>query len=249
MTAGQILATLDSTQASAAAQGAESSLKVSQMNLANAETSSATLQRNLNEAKSTLSTDESGGTTVQKDQSQSALDSAEQTLTNDQNQLTTEQTTLSTDESNLATAQSTYNSDEALGCPAAPSSAGSSGSGSGTVTANAGGASVGWHRWRIVAHNLRSRVNATINPNGAATTYYFVYGTTDGVRRLDRDLHRSLRAQIRRRSQRRSRGLSPSTTYIFNVVATNANGSSEGVGETLDDSRIVLHGRQPNDYH
>src|SRR5580692_1083939 len=69
VTAGQILATLDSTQAAATAQGAESSLKVSQMNLKNAETSSATLQRNLNEANATLSTDESGGTTVQRDQS------------------------------------------------------------------------------------------------------------------------------------------------------------------------------------
>src|ERR1700677_1644814 len=81
VTAGEVLATIQSTTQEAAVQSAESSLTVSKMNLTNAETSATTAQRTLNTAKSTLSTDEAGGTTVQKDQAQSSLDSAEQQLT------------------------------------------------------------------------------------------------------------------------------------------------------------------------
>lgn len=232
VTAGQILATLDSTQASATAQGAASSLKVSQMNLANAETSSATLQRNLNEAKATLATDESGGTTVQKDQDQSSLDSAEQQLTNDQNQLNSEQSVLSTDESNLATAQSTYSADEALGCPAAPSSTGSSGSASGSVTANVGGAPSVSTDGATSLTTSEAVLNATINPNGAATTYYFEYGTTDAFGDSTPVLSIPQGSNSTQVSAQIS-ALSPSTTYIVTVVASNANGTSEGEAITF----------------
>ncbi|HEY1762027.1 MAG TPA: HlyD family efflux transporter periplasmic adaptor subunit [Acidimicrobiales bacterium] len=232
VTAGQILATLDSTQASATAEGAESSLKVSKMNLTNAETSNATLQSNLNTAKSTLSTDESGGTTVQKDQNQSSVDSAEQQLTSDQNQLTTAQSTLSTDETNLATAQSTYSSDEALGCPPAPSSAGTSGSASGTVTANTGGAPSLSTDGASSVTTSEADLNATINPNGAATTYYFEYGTTDAFGDSTAVLGLSSGSNSSQVSTQIS-GLIPSTTYIFTVIASNVNGTSEGEAITF----------------
>jgi multidrug efflux pump subunit AcrA (membrane-fusion protein) len=232
VTAGQILGTLDSAQASATAEGAESSLKVSQMNLTNAETSSATLQRTLNTAKSTLSTDESGGTTVQKDQNQSSVDSAEQQLTNDQNQLTAAQTTLSTDESSLTTAQSAYSSDEALGCPAAPSSAGSSGSASGSVTANTGGAPSVSTDGASSVTTSEAELNATINPNGAATTYYFEYGTTDAFGDSTAVLGLSSGTNSSQVSTQIS-ALSPSTTYIFTVIASSVNGTSEGEAITF----------------
>jgi multidrug efflux pump subunit AcrA (membrane-fusion protein) len=237
VTAGQILATLDSTQASATAEGAESSLKVSQMNLTNAETSNATLQRNLNSAKSTLSTDESGGTTVQKDQNQSSLDAAEQQLTNDQNQLTTAQTTLSTDESNLATAQSTYSSDEALGCPPAASSAGASGSTSGSVTADEGGAPSVSTDGASSVTTSEAVLNATINTNGGATTYYFEYGTTDAFGDTTPVLTIAApsgsAASTSTQVSAQISGLSPSTTYIFTVIASNTNVSGASEGEAL----------------
>jgi macrolide-specific efflux system membrane fusion protein len=237
VTAGQILATLDSTQASATAEGAESSLKVSQMNLTNAETSNATLQRNLNSAKSTLSTDESGGTTVQKDQNQSSLDAAEQQLTNDQNQLTTAQTTLSTDESNLVTAQSTYSSDEALGCPPAASSAGASGSTSGSVTADEGGAPSVSTDGASSVTTSEAVLNATINTNGGATTYYFEYGTTDAFGDTTPVLTIAApsgsAASTSTQVSAQISGLSPSTTYIFTVIASNTNVSGASEGEAL----------------
>ena len=81
--AGQVLATIDSTQQSSTLQAARTTLAVATMNYSNAQTSGATLQKSLANARSTLATDQSGGTTVQKYQNQSTLDTAQQQLTND----------------------------------------------------------------------------------------------------------------------------------------------------------------------
>jgi len=90
VTAGEVVATIDSSQQRSALQAAQTTLEVATMNLANAQTSRTTLEKSLTSSKSTLATDESGGTTAQQDQNQSTLDTAQQQLTNDQNQLTTD---------------------------------------------------------------------------------------------------------------------------------------------------------------
>ena len=77
-------------------------------------------------------------------------------------------------------------------------------------------------------------VNATVNPEGLATTYQFEYGTTTaygikvpipeksiGPGGADLQVSESLG------------GLSPETTYHFRVVATNAKGSSLGTDKTF----------------
>ncbi len=110
VTAGQVLATIDSTQAEANLQSAQASLAG---------------------AQTTLAHDQAGGTPAQQAQNQATLVSAQQQLTSDQNQLTSDQTS-------LQTAQSTYSADQALGCPASTSSS-SSGTSSAAGSGSTGG--------------------------------------------------------------------------------------------------------------
>src|ERR1700729_2616194 len=75
-------------------------------------------------------------------------------------------------------------------------------------------------------------VNGTVNPNGQSTTYYFKYGTTTsyGLQTSPSGagsgtgmvaVHAALD------------GLSPNTTYHYELVATSSAGTSNGPDETL----------------
>lgn len=75
-------------------------------------------------------------------------------------------------------------------------------------------------------------VNGTVNPNGQSTTYYFRYGTTTsyGLQTTPAGagsgtgmvaVHAALD------------GLSPNTTYHYQLVATSSAGSTNGADETL----------------
>jgi len=75
--AGQVLATIESTSQSSALQQATTSLNVAKMNYADALNSQRNDERTLGKDRSTLATAEAGGTQVQQDQNQEALDNAE----------------------------------------------------------------------------------------------------------------------------------------------------------------------------
>ena len=230
--AGQVLATVDSSQQNSTVHAAQSTLAVAKMNYASAQRSSATLQTSLVNARSTLATDQSGGTAVQKYQNQSTLATAQQQLTNDQNQLTSDQTLLGTDQSNLATAQSTLSADELLGCPASATSLGSSGPSAGPVTTSSGSApSVGTDSATNIS-TTSAVLNATVNPNGAGTTYYFQYGTSTAYGLATNGSSISAGSTSSQVSVTVT-GLSPGTTYLFRVVATNSIGTTAGEGVTL----------------
>ena len=63
-------------------------------------------------------------------------------------------------------------------------------------------------------------LNATVNPNGAPTTYHFDYGTTTGYGSLTAELPAGSESTDQAVAVTLS-GLLPSTTYHFRVVATN----------------------------
>jgi HlyD family secretion protein len=104
VTAGQVLGTIDPTDAQATLASAQAALGAAQYSLTSAE---------------------QGGTAAELEQDKASLETA-------QSQLTTDQDQLSTDETDLTDAQNQLATDEAQGCPAATASSSSStGSGSG----------------------------------------------------------------------------------------------------------------------
>jgi HlyD family secretion protein len=234
VTAGEVLGTIDSSQESASLDAANSTLTVAKMNYTNDQTSSATLETSLKTAKSTLATDEGGGTTVQKDQNQSTLDSAEQQLTNDKNQLTTDTAQLATDEATLSSEQSSYSSAVSLGCPASPTAQGtSSGPSTGTATASAGAAPTVSTDAATSISATSAELDATINPNGSGTQYYFEYGSTAAYGLATAPVLMTTSGTTSSNVSVEVTGLSPNTTYMYEVVATNSIGSDAGVGVTF----------------
>ncbi len=243
--AGQVLATLDATPADASRASAQTALRVAQVNdaiaqrsvssatttYALARTSLATQLRTLAQARAQLATDETGGTAVQRDQSQQALIGARQQLVNDQNQLANAQTQLASDQQALSSANATATSDALLGCPAAaPGTSG--GGGGGSVTASAGSApSVATTGASAIA-TTTAQLNASINPNGAATTYFFAYGTTMSYGTSTASVTLPAGSVTTPVSATIS-GLSPDTTYLFTVEAYSAEGGSVGQPVTL----------------
>jgi multidrug efflux pump subunit AcrA (membrane-fusion protein) len=230
--AGQVLATVDSTSESSALEQATTALNVAKMNDAEALTSYRNDVRTLARDRSTLATAKAGGTQVQQEQNQESLDTAEQQLTNDQNQLSTETSQEINDQATLSEATATYDSDENLGCPASSTGAGSSGVSSGTVSASANSAPTVATNSATSITTTSAVLNATVNPNGANTTYYFEYGTTDGYGSYSASATIASSTTAAQVSATIS-GLSANTTYLFTVVASNSAGSTEGVGVTL----------------
>lgn len=75
-------------------------------------------------------------------------------------------------------------------------------------------------------------LNATVNPNGVATSYYFEYGPTTSYGSKTKEVSVGAGMSSVKVSEAVT-GLTASSTYHFRVVATNANGTTEGSDATL----------------
>jgi multidrug efflux pump subunit AcrA (membrane-fusion protein) len=196
--AGQVLGTLDPTDAQATLTSAQAALSAAQYNLTSAE---------------------HGGTTAQQEQDQATNESAQNQLTSDKEQLTT-------DETDLTAAQKQLASDEALGCPAASSSSTSGSTSSGTgvgaqdATATTGSASS--------ASDTALTFTGTVDTGGAATSYYFEYGTTTAYGSTTATETSTPGTSPDVSVSATVTGLSPDTTYLYALVA----GGSAGIAET-----------------
>jgi hypothetical protein len=77
-----------------------------------------------------------------------------------------------------------------------------------------------------------TKVNGTVNPNGLATTVCFQYGktssygSTTAVQNAESGAHEATFTAI-------ITGLTPSAAYHYQIVATNANGTSHGEDQTF----------------
>jgi hypothetical protein len=71
-------------------------------------------------------------------------------------------------------------------------------------------------------------LNATINPNGAATSYHFDYGTSPGVYSQTTPNATLAAGSSNVNVSQSISGLSASTTYYFRVVASNPGGATNG---------------------
>jgi Tol biopolymer transport system component len=79
----------------------------------------------------------------------------------------------------------------------------------------------------------KATVSATINPEGAATKYHFVYGTTTSYGFNSPEAVLPGEAFEDEQANAVLEGLLPRTTYHYRVVATNANGTADGPDETF----------------
>ena len=77
-------------------------------------------------------------------------------------------------------------------------------------------------------------LNGTVNPEGAATTYQFQYGTSTGYGSVTPASPASAGSGISAISESADlSGLSASTTYDYRLVATNATGTTDGGNQTF----------------
>jgi len=70
-------------------------------------------------------------------------------------------------------------------------------------------------------------LNATVDPNGASTTYHFEYGTTADYGSITSAVTLAASNAATQVSTTIS-GLSADTTYLFTVVATNSEAPAPG---------------------
>jgi multidrug efflux pump subunit AcrA (membrane-fusion protein) len=239
--AGQILASIDSTQDQLALTIAKDNLQIAKDNLATTEQGPTASQSATN--------------TVQLETANSSLASAQETV--------------STDQSALVTAQAQLAADQALGCPASStgssSSSGSGGAGTGTGTGTGTGSSsssgigssssstAGSQSAADAAEatapppasapavttsgassllTTSATLSGTVNPDGATTTYEFEYGTslsfghsTAVTSAGSGNAQATVSVTVT--------GLKPDTGFVFRLVATNSHGTSEGVDVTF----------------
>lgn len=75
-------------------------------------------------------------------------------------------------------------------------------------------------------------VTGTVNPGGAQTTYHFEYGTSSsyGLKTTDSDAGAGSSAVS---VSAGLTGMTPDTTYHYRIVASNADGSSQGADRTF----------------
>ena len=71
-------------------------------------------------------------------------------------------------------------------------------------------------------------LNGSVNPNGSATTYYFQYGLTTAYGSTTTPASAGSGTAALPETANLT-GLIPNTTYDFQIVATNANGTTDGV--------------------
>jgi multidrug efflux pump subunit AcrA (membrane-fusion protein) len=226
--AGQVLATVDPAQAQANLQSAEASLEA---------------------AQATLAQDEQGGSSAQLAQNSVSLSQAE-------SQLTTDEQTLSSDQTTVTEAEQQLTADEALGCPPASGSAnsassdnsGSSDSGSGSSGSGSSGSGSGSGSDSGTGSGSAFTASADVAPTattdsatsvmtttaqldgsvGGAGSYWFQYGTTTSygsTTASESTPGGAVSADVT--------GLSPDTTYIFRLVASNAAGTTYGSPDFL----------------
>lgn len=82
-------------------------------------------------------------------------------------------------------------------------------------------------------------LNATVNPNGGATDFYFDYGLTDGYGSSTPNSYAgSLTQEMAVSAQ--IEWLLPATTYHFRIVATNEAGTAWGDDETFSTSILYV---------
>jgi hypothetical protein len=75
-------------------------------------------------------------------------------------------------------------------------------------------------------------LNGVVNPNGVETKYYFQYGTTISYGKETAAVSAGAGTANLNESKAIT-GLTAKTTYHFRIVATNANGTTDGPDETL----------------
>ncbi|HEY5316743.1 MAG TPA: choice-of-anchor Q domain-containing protein [Solirubrobacteraceae bacterium] len=88
---------------------------------------------------------------------------------------------------------------------------------------------------------FRATLGATVNPEGSATTYYFQYGTSTKYGSKTGTVHLASGTTAAAVSAG-LRNLKPHNTYHFRIVATNATGTSDGVGGVFKTLRQSIAG-------
>ena len=81
-------------------------------------------------------------------------------------------------------------------------------------------------------------LNGTVNPNGSTTNYYFEYGTTTGYG-ADTTATSAGSGTAATTVSAVLTGLSRSTTYYFQIVATNTGGTTYGGALSFTTSRGI----------
>ena len=156
---------------------------------------------------------------------------------------------LATAEATVAEARSQLATDQQLGCPAASSStvtSGASSSGASSSTTSSSNSLTG-HLSSLDAltsapdvttgtssgtTTVATALSGTVNPNGAVTTYAFHFGansamtsTTPVMTVVAGTSAVDVSATVQ--------GLSPNTTYLYSLVATNADGTTSGITQSF----------------
>ena len=220
---GQVLATIDATDAATNLASARATLATARSNLANAE---------------------AGGTASQRSQNQSSLASARL-------QLQSAEQTQSDDEATLAAAQAQLAADKRLNC-IAPSSgssnaaASSANSGSTGGSAPSSGSSTTARTTQAVAATTAPTVvtgsasasmpttatlTGTVTPGGTSTSYWFQYGTSAGYGQQTAAATVSGTSAVS--VSRVVSGLKQDTTYAYRLVARNSHGTRYGAALTF----------------
>jgi phosphodiesterase/alkaline phosphatase D-like protein len=81
-------------------------------------------------------------------------------------------------------------------------------------------------------HDTYATLNGTVNPNGAATTYYFQWGTTTAYGATSGS-HSAGSGTIAAAVHVTASHLTPGTTYHYRLVASNSAGTTAGIDRTF----------------
>jgi len=85
----------------------------------------------------------------------------------------------------------------------------------------------------------QATLNGTVDPEGLATSYYFQYGTTTSYSSKTTTTSAGAGTSAVAVSATISK-LKPGTTYHYRIVATNANGTSDGIGRVFTTAKKIV---------